>query len=362
MTPNYCVRRRNALPGLVHRALLSVVMLCVSVSAEWFFPNNDQRGLRGSEERLIGWKGETYHAEKKESPHDLMHRVSEEEKARGAWIEQLSWRPRAYVYHGFMTEEECDHIIAVAKPSVRRSTVVDSETGKVKTDPIRTSFQTFLRRGYDPVVTAIEERLARWAMIPYENGEDMQVLKYTYGQKYDAHHDVGELTSKSGQQLAADGGYRVATALLYLTTVEEGGETVFPISEWIDPQRESESQSYSPCGKRGVAAKPVKGDVLLFWSVGLTNEIDPASMHAGCPVLKGEKWTGTKWLHQTPFRWTAPPKPGVPPGCEDQHINCPAWAVEGECQKNPVFMVGQSDQKGQCRWSCKVDGCRPIKA
>jgi prolyl 4-hydroxylase len=66
-----------------------------------------------------------------------------------------------------------------------------------------------------------------------------------------------------------------------------------------------------------------RGDVLLFWSVTLEGKIDPASMHAGCPVIRGTKWTGTKWLHQRPFRWTAPPKPGIPEGCEDQHINCP---------------------------------------
>ena len=46
---------------------------------------------------------------------------------------------------------------------------------QVKTDPIRTSSQTFLQRGSDKKITAIEERLARFAMIPYENGEDMQV-------------------------------------------------------------------------------------------------------------------------------------------------------------------------------------------
>ena len=45
----------------------------------------------------------------------------------------------------------------------------------MKTDPIRTSSQTFLRRNYDAVTTRVEERLARFAMIPMENGEDMQV-------------------------------------------------------------------------------------------------------------------------------------------------------------------------------------------
>ena len=43
------------------------------------------------------------------------------------------------------------HIVAVAKKTVVRSTVVDSETGEVKTDPIRTSSQTFLKRGHDKV-------------------------------------------------------------------------------------------------------------------------------------------------------------------------------------------------------------------
>jgi hypothetical protein len=27
------------------------------------------------------------------------------------WIEQLSWHPRAYLYHHFLSDEECDHII-----------------------------------------------------------------------------------------------------------------------------------------------------------------------------------------------------------------------------------------------------------
>mmetsp|Transcript_21895 Transcript_21895/g.41762 ORF Transcript_21895/g.41762 Transcript_21895/m.41762 type:complete len:348 (+) Transcript_21895:64-1107(+) len=313
------------------------------------------RGLRGvssnGEPRLIGWLGETHHSE---TPSAMMHRLSDDEHKRGAWVEQLSWRPRAYLYHNFMTEQECDHVIEIASKTVRRSTVVDSETGEVKTDPIRTSSQTFLRRGHDHVTQGIEERLARFAMIPFENGEDMQVLRYEYGQKYDAHHDVGELDSKSGQQLAADGGFRAATSLLYLSTVEEGGETVFPYSEWIDPTLAT-SQHYSECGSMGVAAKPKKGDMLLFWSVTLDGKIDPASMHAGCPVLKGTKWTGTKWLHQRPFRWTPPPKPGIPAGCEDQHINCPAWAASGECKRNSLYMVGDHGQNnGQCMWSCKV--------
>ena len=29
---------------------------------------------------------------------------------------------------------------------------------------------------------------------------------------------------------------------------------------------------------------------------------DQHSMHTGCPVLRGIKWTGTVWIHTAPFR------------------------------------------------------------
>jgi hypothetical protein len=41
------------------------------------------------------------------------------------WIETIAWKPRAMVYHNFLSYEECDHVIAVAKPSMKRSTVID---------------------------------------------------------------------------------------------------------------------------------------------------------------------------------------------------------------------------------------------
>lgn len=46
-----------------------------------------------------------------------------------------------------------------------------------------------------------------------------------------------------------------------------------------------------------------------------------------------------------------------PPGeCRDNHASCPQWAKLGECQKNPVYMQGNENMRGNCRLSCKV-GC-----
>lgn len=59
-----------------------------------------------------------------------------------------------------------------------------------------------------------------------ENGEDIQVLRYEPGQKYEPHYDYF-----ADKVNIARGGHRIATVLMYLTDVTKGGETVFPEAE-----------------------------------------------------------------------------------------------------------------------------------
>ena len=51
-------------------------------------------------------------------------------------------------------------------------------------------------------------------------------------------------------------------------------------------------EPFSPCAAGHVAAKPRKGDAMLFYSLKPDGTQDPASLHTGCPVVKGIKWTG----------------------------------------------------------------------
>ena len=121
--------------------------------------------MRG-EERLIGWKGETYDSRVKGSGAALSG-DAESDLARGYWAEPISWYPRAFHLHNVMSAQECDEFLEIAEPRVRRSTVIDSVTGESKVlDPIRTSEQTFLPRGKFPIVSSVEERLARITMLP----------------------------------------------------------------------------------------------------------------------------------------------------------------------------------------------------
>ncbi|TMW94242.1 hypothetical protein EJD97_010538 [Solanum chilense] len=223
--------------------------------------------------------------------HNTVQRQNDDDDGKtDQWVEVISSEPRAYVYHNFLSKEECEYLISLAKPHMQKSSVVDSSTGKSMDSRVRTSSGTFLARGRDKVIRDIEKRIADFTFIPVENGEGLQILHYEVGQKYEPHYDyfLDEFNTKNG-------GQRIATVLMYLSDVDEGGETVFPAAKgnysavpWWN--------ELSVCGKGGLSVKPKMGDALLFWSMKPDAVLDPSSLHGGCPVIKGNKWSSTKWM------------------------------------------------------------------
>eukprot|EP01052_Picozoa_sp_SAG31_P000793 SAG31_NODE_23_length_33717_cov_17.863585_13_plen_98_part_00 len=60
----------------------------------------------------------------------------------------------------------------------------------------------------------------------------------------------------------------------------------------------------------GVVVRPKKGRAVLWWNRMEDGEIDWRSRHAGCPLLEGEKWAATRWIHHEPFGgWGSSYKP-----------------------------------------------------
>ncbi|TYI61070.1 hypothetical protein E1A91_D10G147100v1 [Gossypium mustelinum] len=204
--------------------------------------------------------------------------------------EIISWSPRIIVLHNFLSNEECDYLRAIARPRLQVSTVVDVKTGKGIKSNVRTSSGMFLsptEKKY-PMIQAIEKRISVFSQIPAENGELIQVLRYEKDQFYRPHHDYFSDTFNLKR-----GGQRIATTLMYLSDDVEGGETYFPMAGTGD----------CSCGGKtvkGMSVKPIKGDAVLFWSMGLDGQSDPNSIHGGCEVLSGEKWSATKWMRQKP--------------------------------------------------------------
>ncbi|CAM8976451.1 unnamed protein product [Rhodiola kirilowii] len=230
-------------------------------------------------------------------------------------VSQLSWHPRAFVFRGFLSDEECDHLIELARDKLEKSMVADNESGKSVESEVRTSSGMFLNKAQDEVVAAIEKELLH-----------------------------GHSCLKKMGRIC-----KVATVLMYLSNVEKGGETVFPNA--LEKLSQPKDENWSDCAKTGNALKPLKGDALLFFSLHLNATTDENSLHGSCPVIEGEKWSATKWIHVRSFD---PPSFKSLGDCKDENENCERWAAHGECTKNPLYMVGSDNAVGFCRKSCGV--------
>ncbi|XP_022132603.1 probable prolyl 4-hydroxylase 9 isoform X2 [Momordica charantia] len=138
----------------------------------------------------------------------------------------LSWQPRAVYFPKFATAEQCQNIVNTAKPNLKPSTLAlrKGETEE-NTKGIRTSSGVFLSASEDKSGTLddIEKKIARATMLPRTHGEAFNILRYEIGQRYNSHYDAFN-PSEYGPQKSQ----RVASFLLYLTDVQEGGETMFP--------------------------------------------------------------------------------------------------------------------------------------
>ncbi|XP_076953670.1 putative prolyl 4-hydroxylase 9 [Bidens hawaiensis] len=138
----------------------------------------------------------------------------------------LSWAPRAQYFPGFATAEQCESIIKMAKVKLAPSTLAlrKGETAE-NTKGIRTSSGMFISASEDKtgILEIIEKKIERATMIPRSHGESFNILRYEIGQRYNSHYDAFNPTEYGPQK-----SQRVASFLLYLSDVEEGGETMFP--------------------------------------------------------------------------------------------------------------------------------------
>ncbi|MGB3392147.1 MAG: 2OG-Fe(II) oxygenase [Stenotrophomonas sp.] len=184
--------------------------------------------------------------------------------------------PQVRVLGGLLSDEECDALVALAQPRMARSRTVDSATGDDVVHPDRTSSGMFFTRGENALCARIEARIAHLLGWPVENGEGLQMLSYPPGAQYKPHYDYFDPTAAVTDKVLARGGQRVATVVIYLNTPERGGATTFP-----DVHFE-------------VAA--VKGNA-VFFSYDRAHPMT-RTLHAGAPVIAGEKWIATKWLRE----------------------------------------------------------------
>lgn len=187
--------------------------------------------------------------------------------------------PRVVVLGNLLSAEECEALIASARPHLARSLTVETKTGGEELNPDRTSSGMFFTRGQTPEVAAVEARIARLLNWPLENGEGFQVLNYKPGAEYKPHYDYFDPAEPGTPTILRRGGQRVATVVMYLNEPTRGGGTTFP--------------------DVGFEVAPVRGNAVFF----SYDRAHPSTrtLHGGAPVIEGEKWVATKWLREREF-------------------------------------------------------------
>lgn len=189
--------------------------------------------------------------------------------------------PALIVFDDFLSIEECDQLIDIAKPRLKPSTITDPVSGKTVVSENRSSDGMFFRLGENALVERIERRIADLLGMPVEKGEGLQVLNYRPGAESAPHFDFLTPGNAENNASIARSGQRVSTMVMYLNDVADGGGTFFP--------------------EAGLTVVPKKGSALYFEYCNDMNQLDGKSLHAGGRVLQGEKWAATKWMRQKTY-------------------------------------------------------------
>ncbi|MBA4163877.1 MAG: peptidyl prolyl 4-hydroxylase subunit alpha [Erythrobacter sp.] len=189
----------------------------------------------------------------------------------------ISSDPLIVKFENFLSNEECDELIAMSASSLAPSLVVHPQTGELVYDKIRTSSAAAFPLLHErPFLHAINRRIADASRSQWEQGEPTQILHYTTDQEYKLHSDA-----------LPGGNQRIQTFLVYLTDDFGGGETYFPHGDH--------------------RIRLPKGHAICFSNV--SNDMRPAknAIHAGLPITHGEKIVLSKWIREQVLDLTGPP-------------------------------------------------------
>lgn len=184
--------------------------------------------------------------------------------------------PRLMVFDNLLSDAECDALIALSEAKMQDSTVVDPTTGQYVKHPERISRGTHLEHQSSKVVIEIENRLSKLFGFAINQQEAIQILHYQVGGEYRPHYDFFPPADSGSQQAIAQAGQRLATLIMYLNTPAQGGTTDLP--------------------NIGLNVTAKKGAAIYFENIDQNGLPDNNTLHAGAPVMAGEKWIATKWF------------------------------------------------------------------
>ncbi|XP_034732334.1 transmembrane prolyl 4-hydroxylase-like [Etheostoma cragini] len=221
---------------------------------------------------------------------------------------------------GMLTLEDFRRVYDVSqRPGQQRS-------GKLLSQFKQRNKHTWLYQGSGShhVLQTLRTRLISLTRLPstlVELSEPLQVIRYDHGDFSNAHHDSSPSQSETtcahtrlagNTSALPEVSCRYLTMLFYLSSVEEGGETTFPVADNRTYEEQALKQvgvdltdTRETCGRGNVRIKPTAGTALLWYNHlsdgrGWMGELDEYSLHGDCPVRRGVKWIANSWVNVDP--------------------------------------------------------------
>ncbi|KAI3800177.1 hypothetical protein L1987_35487 [Smallanthus sonchifolius] len=248
---------------------------------------------------------------------------------------------RVFLYNGFLSDEECEHLISLENANQDKS----SSNNSAKAVDQATNLDLSLKTD-DEIIARIEERISAWTFLPKGNGKPFHVL-HSGTEETDQNHSYLDNKSMHPTDESV-----MATVVIYLSNVTQGGQMLFPGAE--SGSVRLKNKIWSDCTKSSRITKRIKGNAVLLFNLHPNTSLDPSSSHARCPTTEGDLWWATKIFVLKPVTRLNKITSEADDSCTDEDDSCPQWAAGGECERNPIYMVGTADYYGTCRKSCNV--------
>ncbi|OAA33228.1 Prolyl 4-hydroxylase, alpha subunit [Moelleriella libera RCEF 2490] len=209
----------------------------------------------------------------------------------------VSKSPFVMYLEGFLTSDERLHLLQLAHGQFSHSAVLDAN-GESSIHSARTSQSTPVERS--PIVRCIEERALNFQGfdVPSSHLEPIQLVKYVPTEHYHFHTDW---FTDDSYTTATNGGNRATSFFGYVQAENvTGGGTNFPM---LEPPADEEWCRFIDCDEeydKGVTFRPVEGNA-VYWENMVDGKGDPRVLHAGLPVVGGEKVGMNIWTRQGPL-------------------------------------------------------------
>lgn len=199
----------------------------------------------------------------------------------GAAIQLVSWKPRVFVHRQLLNSAEAEALAHEAE------TYIHSGHNILSSPPSRVlASEASLLQSHAHEAQNVSKRAAHWVQLPERLSEPLTVVKYADGGYWKEHVDYFD-PAQNG--IERNGGQRLVSVLVELSSPPSGGEEVFPHTGSLDEHSVASASGSSACTRNRNAIKLQPGDAIAYWTMEPNGWEDPNSAVEACPAVGGSR-------------------------------------------------------------------------